>query len=122
MKLYWKVAEAPTGRYRAFDHRSWPTAYYVTPGVRKDAEVLPPAAFLYCEDSYCPQDVRAGTHKEITIKVLHHQHPEAMGPRGSSWKVFTLKKRAATLDEAKQLVQDFLDKHPDWHPKQEQQT
>ena len=30
MKLIWKVAEAPTGRFRSFDKRGWPSATYET--------------------------------------------------------------------------------------------
>lgn len=26
--IYWKVDPAPTGRYRSFQRRNWPTAYY----------------------------------------------------------------------------------------------
>lgn len=113
LKLYWKVRPEPTGRYRSFGHRGWPIAYYIQGGVRTDTETLKPAAFLYCEDDYVPSRVRLGDHKEIRVHVCHHQHPE----RGNSWKVFVLKRRAATLDEAKQMVQEFLEAHPDWHPK-----
>ena len=28
VKLHWQVAPSPTGRYRSFDKRGWPTAYY----------------------------------------------------------------------------------------------
>lgn len=105
MKLYWKVADKPTGRYRSFERRSWPTAYYGRDGK--------PAAFLSCEDDYRPADVREGKHAPITLTLLHHQHPEA----GNSWKRFRYNKQAKTLDEAKQMVQEFVDKHPDWHPR-----
>lgn len=107
MKIVWKVTEAPTGRYRSFERRSWPTAYYGSTDGK-------PAAFLECEDAYVPARVREGAHAPIKVIVLHHNHPEA----GKSWKHFVLKERAPTLDRAKQMAEEFLLAHTDWHPKQ----
>lgn len=115
VKLYWKVEPEPTGRYRSFARRGWPSAYYVTGGVRTDTEKLKPAAFLVCDDDYDPPKVRTGQHRPIEIIVLHHQHPQA----GNSWKRFRLKETGDTLDRAKQIVQKFLDEHPEFHPKEE---
>jgi hypothetical protein len=109
MKLYWKVAPKPTGRYRSFESRAWPTPYY-------DKELNKPAAFLVCDDDYTPSLVVAGRHAPLTIIVLHHQHPDG----GASWKRFRLKKTAATLDEAKKMVLEFVQSHADWHPKDKQ--
>lgn len=106
MKIVWKVADAPTGRYRSFERRGWPTAYY-------DSTDGKAAAFLECEDAYVPACVREGAHAPIKVVVLHHNHPEA----GRSWKRFVLKARAATLDQAKQMVAEFLRTHQDWRPK-----
>jgi hypothetical protein len=105
MKLKWKVAEAPTGPYRSFHKRAWPAASY--PNGK-------PAAWLNCEDDYRPRDVREGRHKPITITLAHHQHPEA----GNSWKVMRLKGQAATLQEAKDHVQAFLEIHGEFWPKE----
>jgi hypothetical protein len=85
LKLTWKVADAPTGRYRAFDRRAWPTAWYGKPGV----EGVRPAAFLSCTDAYSPARVREGAHAEIKISVLHHNHAER-----KPWAVMTLTKRS----------------------------
>lgn len=101
VKLIWRVAPAPTGRYRSFEHRAWPSASYA--GGQ-------PAASLYCSDDYRPASARAGTHMSITICLNKHW--------AGSWTVFTLRRRAATLDEAKRVVQEFLDAHPEWHPKE----
>lgn len=108
MKIIWKVAPKPTGRYRSFAHREWPTAYYGSTEGK-------PAAFLVCDDDYTPSLVMAGRHGPLSIIMLHHQHPGA----GASWKRFRLKKTAATLDEAKKMVQAFLDEHIDWYPKED---
>jgi len=104
-KLVWRVQPAPTGKYRSFQKRGWPTACY------KGTET--PAAFLWCEDDYHPARVREGQHREITITVLHHNHPE--NPR--SWKQFALKAKSETLEGAKMLAQQFLDVHPTFHPR-----
>lgn len=106
MKIVWKVAEAPTGRYRSFERRGWPTAYYGSTEGK-------PAAFLDCDDQYVPASVRAGAHALIKVVVLHHNHPEANG----SWKRFVMKERAVTLDRAKEMVAEFLNAHEDWWPK-----
>jgi hypothetical protein len=110
MKLFWKVADKPTGRYRSFDSRAWPNAWWGKP------EAGSIAALLSCTDEYVPALVREGKHAPITITVCHYNHPEA----GNSSKRFRLKKQAATLDEAKQMVQAFYDSHPDWLPKEKQ--
>jgi len=74
MKLKWKVSEVPTGRYRSFHGRQWPSASYV--GTDK------PAVYLSCEDDYIPAQVRVGTHAPIWITMLHHNHPD----QPVSWK------------------------------------
>lgn len=106
MNIKWKVAEAPTGKYRSFERRGWPTAYYDSVGGK-------PAAFLSCDDAYVPTCVRTGAHAPIKVIVLHHNHPEAK----SSWKRFVMKERAATLSRAKEMVAEFLSAHKDWWPK-----
>lgn len=105
MKIVWKVSEKPTGLYSSFQQRCWPTASF-------ESNDGWPAAFLYCDDDYRPKQVRTGEHGPITISVCHHQHPE----RGNSWKVFRLKAKGKTLDEAKALVDEFFKQHPDWLP------
>jgi hypothetical protein len=111
MKIYWRVADKPTGRYRAFDKRSWPTAWWGKPEAADSCV----AAFMNCADEYVPERVRQGVHAPITITVCHYNHPEA----GNSSKRFRLKKQAATLDEAKQMVDAFYKSHPDWLPKEQ---
>lgn len=104
VKLVWRVEPAPTGRYRSFQHRGWPTAYY-----KGDAEQ--PAAFLTCEDEYTPPRAREGQHQPITITLLHHNDSKS-----KPWGRYRMKAQAETLDAAKATVQRFLDEHPSWHP------
>lgn len=106
VKLVWKIASAPTGRYRSFEHRAWPTCYYGSAEGK-------PAAFLHCDDSYSASCVKLGQHATIKISVLHHNHELA----GNSWVVLTLSRPALTLAEAKERVARFLATHPEFWPK-----
>jgi hypothetical protein len=56
VKLKWYVQSAPTGRYRSFARRGFPSASYAN---------LPQecaAVSLHCEDDYIPSDVKIGNH------------------------------------------------------------
>lgn len=105
MKLVWKVDVAPTGPYRSFQKRGWPDASY-----GKDGK---PAVFLYSASDYTPHAARTGEHSPIEVVVLHHNDPKQ--PR--SWGRYRLKQQATTLAEAKLLAKNWLEQHPDWHPK-----
>lgn len=105
MKIKWKVSPAPTGRYRSFEHRSWPTGYY-------DSKEQKPAVFLSCKVDYRPHLVKVGDHPPITIIVLNHQDPESL----PGWKRMQLTIPATTLAEAKERAQAFLDHHIEWWP------
>lgn len=106
MKLQWKVAPKPSGRYRSFEKRGWPTAYYIEGGR--------PAAFIDCEDGYRPSEVALGEHRELTVRICNHQHPNAV----NSWVVVKLKKKFETLGAAKGAIVDFLEAHPEYWPVQ----
>lgn len=108
-RIYWRVGEAPTGRYRSFERRAWPTAYYRGPDMQ-------PAAFISCDDSYRPHAARSGKHAALEIAVLHHNHPT----HGSApWKrLFFAPIPGRTLAQAKTLVQKYLNAHPEYAPKE----
>jgi hypothetical protein len=108
-KLVWKVQPAPVGPYRSFQKRGWPSAYYGSTNGK-------PAAFLHSSNEYSPARVKTGNHTEISIQLCCHQDPDA----GKSWKVYTFNKKAKTLDEAKKMVQEFLEKKPIFWPKENQ--
>lgn len=108
MKLKWKVAEKPTGLYRSFSSRGWPTAYY---------EGGHPAASISCEDAYVPARVRSGNHSELTVQIADW----STQGRGFEWR--TLKQRCSTLDEAKAFAESALEKRPhfqNWREKEKQ--
>lgn len=105
MKLIWRVGEEPTGRFRSFDRRAWPTAYYGSAEGK-------PAAFIYSDTSYSGSVVKSGRHEPLKVRVLHHNHPD----NPESWKVVVLKAEFATLKDAKEAVAKFLESHLDWVP------
>jgi len=101
-RLWWKVGDAPVGRYRSFDHRSWPSAYF-------DKKHDLAAAYLSCEDSYAPWRVREGKHGPIIIRVADWNVSKE---RHGAFEWRRLKKEAKTLEEAKEIVLDFWKKNP----------
>ena len=104
MKITWKVAEAPTGRYRSFHKRGWPSAYM------GDHPVLA----IYCDDSYTPAKAKSGEHAELKVTVAQWFEREGMTP---SFKWLTMKQRFATLDAAKKAATDWYLAHQNfWHP------
>jgi len=113
LKLKWRVDPVPTGRYRSFEKRGWPSAEYEN----QDAAVA-----LYCKNEYCPADVKTGDHAPITIRVAQWRPKEERAKKGAfTWRQF--KKQAKTLKEAKELAKAFLEAHPEFHPNQiEEQT
>lgn len=103
VKVKWQVSEAPTGRYRSFFKRSWPTARF------KDTDR--PALMIECEDSYYPANAKTGQHKELSVMVADYS------VENEAFKWRRLKARFATLDEAKQAGERFLNAHPEFLPK-----
>ena len=99
-KLVWKIMDAPTGRYRSFHRRGWPSASF------NDDYMIG----LSCEDDYRPANVKIGEHKEIRIRITDRQN---VPPGGGSWVLRTLKQQAKTLKEAKVIAQKFFDENPD---------
>jgi len=105
IKIVWRVGEAPTGRYRSFERRSWPTAEY--------AESQKSAASISCEDEYRPANVKTGNHKELIVRVADWSPPE---PGGAAFRWRTAKQRCKTLEEAKALALTILNANPQFSP------
>lgn len=108
MKLTWKVAEKEKGRYASFHKRGWPTASY--PNGQ-------PAVALYCESEYVPARVKLGLHERIQIRVARHVSKEQRAQYGA-FKWVTLVVTAKTLDEAKKVAQETIDKHTHLWPEE----
>lgn len=103
MKIKWTVQPAPTGQFKSFAWRGWPIAEFENGDL---------AAVLSCEDDYVPLKVKTGEHAPIKVIVVlwGNATKEKPQPRG------TLKARAASLKEAKELVMRFYDANPQHIP------
>ncbi|MFI5260776.1 MAG: hypothetical protein ACHQU0_03210 [Candidatus Paceibacteria bacterium] len=106
--LKWRVSSEPTGRYRSFGRRAWPSAEYPN----GDA-----AAYVTSTDEYVPSQVREGKHAPLTVCVSQWW-PEGSEERkkrgGFSWRKLT--KQFATLKEAQAAAQQVINEHPELHP------
>lgn len=96
-KLKWTVGSEPTGRYRSFEHRAWPSA---------DWPNGEGAAFIACEESYTPARARQGGHAPLTVYVAVYRAD------GIGFDNRRLKSRPATIAEAKQLVERYFTANP----------
>lgn len=106
VKLTWRVAEAPTGRYRSFEPRAWPMAHYA------GYDHLP-AAYISCEDDYTPHRARTGDHAPLVVYVAQWRTREGAGPT-FDWR--RLKSRPTDLGEAKALATRALENNVDFLP------
>lgn len=103
LKLKWKVGAAPTGRYRSFETRSWPSAKH------DDGR---PAAYLDCDLPY-KKSATTMDGVEITVRVADWSAPSnTMTGEGFTWR--KLKRHAVSLAEAKLLAARFLERHPEF--------
>ncbi len=109
LKLKWKIAAPPTGKYRSFDKRSWPSANH---------ENGRPAVMISCDDSYVPANVKTGSHGPLAVRIADWSMPT--DPEAARWQWRKLKGTFATLDEAKRAAQAVLAKHPEFWPGDEQ--
>lgn len=103
MKLVWRVAEQPTGQYRSFHVRGWPTADF------KGTEQI--AIQLSCKTEYIPSKVRTGDHDPITVMIADY----SVAGLGFKWR--KLKRQLPTLAEAKDAGLAALCERPEFHPK-----
>lgn len=104
-KITWKVAEPPSGRFRSFHKRGWPSA-----GIGPNSQA---AISIYCEDDYRPARVKTGEHAELKVTVAEWFTREGNTP-SFHWR--TMKQRFATLDEAKKFATEWYLAHPNFWP------
>lgn len=109
IKLTWRVAPEPTGRYRSFMRRAWPSAEYKNEAC---------AAYMSHEESYEPSSHKNATDLVIKLHVAQWTQNEG-GKWGFKWRI--LNKRAASIKEAKQIIEEFVNGsmknsvvHPDY--------
>lgn len=106
-KIKWKVGSPPTGRYRSFEKRGWPSAT-----IGPDDQ---PIASITCEDDYTPQRAKGGGHGELTVSIAVWQPREG---NTDTFKWRTMKQRYQSLDAAKRAAEDFIIKYPSTWPTQ----
>lgn len=101
-KINWQVASPPTGRYRSFFRRGWPTGsinHY-------------PIAHIKCEDEYIPSKVANASHKPLKVQVAIKSSEAEREKKGAfTWK--TLKAEFKTLKAAKEAAEKFYNEHPE---------
>lgn len=98
-KLVWKVDAPPTGRYRSFSKRGWPSAEF-----GKDENI---AFKIYCEDAYRPVDVKTGNHGVLSLHVADYSDHKT----SFTWKRF--KKEFSRLEDAKKFANNYYENHPE---------
>lgn len=100
-KLKWRVQEAPTGPYRSFHPRGWPSANYKNE--RQDM-----CGDIWCDDNYTPFRAKSGQHQPLRVRISDY----SVIP----FKWLTLKARFKTLAEAKTALAAFIEAHPEVMP------
>lgn len=103
MKLYWKVGDAPTGRFRSFEKRSWPFAYY-------DKAMTLCAAYIGCDASYIPRNAKEGNHPPLIVRVADY----SVADQRFVWR--KLNSVFATLELAKSAAATAIDNNPKIKP------
>ena len=92
MKIKWRVGSRPTGRYRSFEMRSWPSAEY------EDGRYC---ASILCDDEYVPKLAKSGNHKPLKLRLAKYSE-------SGSWTPVFSKKEFKTLKEAKEAVPGII--------------
>lgn len=105
IKLKWKNADAPTGRFRSFHKRGWPSATI------KDSDDLM-VAMISCEDAFSAAAVKEKRHGELKVSIADWRRPT--DPDAGRWVWRTLKTRFADLVAAKAAAKHFIDSHPEY--------
>lgn len=101
-KLKWQVGEKPTGRYRSFQPRSWPSCSYVEDGMSS-------AGYLVAVDRSSYHPVSAETTELRVYVACRDQDPVRFTNR-------RLSKSFMGVKAAKQALENFLAKHPEHWP------
>ncbi len=105
-KIKWAVDPEPTGRYRSFERRAWPSASYFN----FEGKEGPTAARITCDKEYDPRDIKRGEVFELTLRIADHSK--------SPWVWVRAKKKCATVKECKELLKAILADNPQLMPKE----
>lgn len=105
-KLYWKVSPQPTGRFRSFEKRGFPYAYY------KNGEM---AARIDANVSYDPSIHRTANDLQISVFVAEWYVREVDSYLTFRWR--KAKSVVTSISAAKELVNTLLKSNPNFvHP------
>ncbi len=104
MKLKWKVGLKPTGPYRGFAKRSWPSATYT------NGDTAGHLASFH-DNGYHPS--LAETERMIIYVALYHTEEERR--KKGYFSNCRIKKEVVGVTAAKALLQWYLDNHPQTH-------
>jgi len=104
--IKWKASEPPSGRFRSFSTRAWPSAEYANGD---------PAVSIYSTDEYRPADAKSGQHAPLTVMIADWGlSPEEKAKRGAFvWR--KMKGEFKTLAEAKAAAEKLLAANPQIH-------
>ena len=103
-QIKWEVAKTPTGRYRAFERRNWPSAFYKN-------EEKSPCGDIQCADDYNPTSAKSGEHAPLTVRICDY----SAGSESFTW--ITLKTKHAKLADAKLALETYIECNPRISPK-----
>lgn len=106
IKLKWKMADAPTGRFKSFHKRGWPSA------TKHGTDI--PMASIECEDSYTADKAKSGEHAELIVRIADWTPPTDKTKARWQWR--TLKARFTSLEAAKAAALETLIKNPSFWP------
>lgn len=102
IKIKWKVQEKPTGRYRSFANRSWPTASYIDNDGAHAGHLASVSGIGYT------RSMAETTELEVWVATRSHRSDQGFNNR-------RMTKRAIGLTAAKEQLEQYLNAHPeDW--------
>ena len=104
VSLHWRISAAPTGKYRSFQTRAWPSADYANGS---------PAITLYSDSKEEKENLESAT---IMICAADWSMGRLDKAKYGSFVWRTLTKRATGLKQAKEIAAQFLAAHPEYAP------
>ncbi|AKA61019.1 hypothetical protein AVU33_gp66 [Enterobacteria phage JenP2] len=105
IKLKWYVDPEPTGPYRSFQRRGWPTCYNGNPD-KEDCDVLATIVSLN-RDGYEGHYARA-TDLRLKVRIYFKI--------GGEHRTGLSKEEFSSIAEAKLWLKDFYKKNPQYYP------
>ena len=103
MKIVWRVNPEPTGFYRTFGRRNWPSG--------EGNGVFALSIRCTTADAYTPDRARGKqSHGPLIVLVTDRRHPTS---GEGAWRWRKILGEFATLKEAKEAGAKFLNAHPE---------